>query len=129
IGIAGALAKVTGRPVKFMEDRADNLLASDAQAPEGAHVAELAWDADGTFRSLRVKVVDDYGAYFMLAIAGNTNPLSQIVGPYRIGSVTYDVTAVLTNKNQQGVLRGAGSDVTNSVLQHMGGRRGREGGA
>ena len=42
IGIAGALAKVTGRPVKFMEDRADNLLASDAQAPERAHVAELA---------------------------------------------------------------------------------------
>ena len=42
-----------GRPVKFMEDRADNLLASDAQAPERAHVAELALDADGTFRSLR----------------------------------------------------------------------------
>ena len=119
IGIAGALAKVTGRPVKFMEDRADNLLASDAQAPERAHVAELALDADGTFRSLRVKVVDDYGAYFMLAIAGNTNPLSQIVGPYRIGSVTYDVTAVLTNKNQQGVLRGAGSDVTNWVLERL----------
>jgi len=119
IGIAGALAKVTGRPVKFMEDRADNLLASDAQAPDRAHVAELALDADGTFRSLRIKVVDDYGAYFLLAIAGNTNPLSQIVGPYRIGSVTYDVTAVLTNKNQQGVLRGAGSDVTNWVLERL----------
>lgn len=119
IGIAGALAKATGRPVKFMEDRADNLLASDAQAPERRHVAELALDADGTFRSLRIRVVDDYGAYFMLAIAGNTNPLSQIVGPYRIGSVTYDVTAVLTNKNQQGVLRGAGSDVTNWVLERL----------
>ena len=81
IGIAGALAKVTGRPVKFMEDRADNLLASDAQAPDRSHVAELALAADGTFRSLRIKVIDDYGAYFMLAIAGNTNPLSQIVGP------------------------------------------------
>ena len=119
IGIAGALAKATGRPVKFMEDRADNLMASDAQAPERTHVAELALDDDGTFRSLRIKVVDDYGAYFMLAIAGNTNPLSQIVGPYRIGSVTYDVTAVLTNKNQQGVLRGAGSDVTNWVLERL----------
>ena len=88
IGIAGALAKVTGRPVKFMEDRADNLLASDAQAPERAHVAELALSADGKFRSLGYKVVDDYGAYFMLAIAGNTNPMSQIVGPYGSGRHT-----------------------------------------
>ena len=119
IGIAGALAKATGRPVKFIEDRTDNLTASDAQGPERDHVAELALDADGIFRSLRIRVVDDYGAYFMLAIAGNTNPLAQIVGPYRIGSVTYDVSAVLTNKNQQGVLRGAGSDVTNWVLERL----------
>lgn len=119
IGIAGALAKATGRPVKFMEDRADNLMASDAQAPERAHVAELALDADGIFQSLRIRVVDDYGAYFMLAVAGNTNPLAQIVGPYKIGSVTYDLTAVLTNKNQQGVLRGAGSDVSNWVLERL----------
>ena len=119
IGIAAALAKATGRPVKFMEDRADNLLASDAQAPERVQTGELALAADGTFRSLRIRVVDDYGAYFMLAIAGNTNPLAQIVGPYRIGTVEYDVTAVLTNKNQQGVFRGAGSDVINWVLERL----------
>ena len=29
IGIAGVLSRVTGRPVKFMEDRSDNLLAND----------------------------------------------------------------------------------------------------
>jgi CO/xanthine dehydrogenase Mo-binding subunit len=119
IGIAGALAKATGRPVKFMEDRADNLSASDAQGPERSHVAELALDAEGIFRSLRIRVVDDYGAYFMLAVAGNTNPLAQIVGPYRIASVEYDLTAVLTNKNQQGVMRGAGSDVMNWVLERL----------
>ncbi|WP_281690259.1 xanthine dehydrogenase family protein molybdopterin-binding subunit [Pseudonocardia thermophila] len=119
VAIAGALAKATGCPVKFMEDRADNLLASDAQGPERQHVAELALDADGTFRSLRIRLLDDYGAYFMLAIAGNTNPLSQIVGPYRIRSVSYDVSAVLTNKNQQGVFRGAGADVTNWVLERL----------
>ena len=77
------------------------------------------WTPTARSAACAIKVVDDYGAYFMLAIAGNTNPLSQIVGPYRIGSVTYDVTAVLTNKNQQGVLRGAGSDVTNWVLERL----------
>lgn len=119
IAIAAALTKATGLPVKFMEDRADNLTASDSHGPERTNTAELAIDADGLFRSLRIKTVDDYGAYFMLAIAGNTNLLAQITGPYRIGSVEYDITAVLTNKNQQGVLRGAGSDVSNWVLERL----------
>ncbi len=119
IAISAALTKATGRPVKFMEDRADSLTASDSHGAERNNDAELALDADGTFRSLRIRTVDDYGAYFMLAIAANTNPLSQIVGPYRIRSVCYDVTAVLTNKNQQGVLRGAGADVTNWILERL----------
>lgn len=119
IAISAALTKATGRPVKYLEDRADSLTASDSHGPERTNDAELAVDADGTFRSLRIRTVDDYGAYFMLAIAANTNPLSQIIGPYRIGSVCYDVTAVLTNKNQQGVFRGAGADVTNWVLERL----------
>ena len=119
VAIAGALTKVTGRPVKFMEDRADNLMASDSHGPERINTAQLALDADGTFRSLRIQTLDDYGAYFMLAIAANTNVLSQVTGPYRIGSVEYDISAVLTNKNQQGVLRGAGSDVSNWILERL----------
>ena len=55
--------------------------------PSGSRRASWRSTADGTFRSLRIRVVDDYGAYFMLAIAGNTNLLAQIIGPYRIGSV------------------------------------------
>jgi len=35
ITIAGILSKATGRPVKFMEDRIDNLAASDSHAPTG----------------------------------------------------------------------------------------------
>lgn len=119
IAIAGALAKRTGRPVRFMEDRADNLLANDAQGPDRVYDAELAINDDGEMLSLRLHTVDDYGAYFMLAVAGNTNMMSQVVGPYRIASTEVGVKAVLTNKNQQGVLRGAGSDVGNWVLERL----------
>jgi CO/xanthine dehydrogenase Mo-binding subunit len=119
IAIAGALSKATGRPVKFMEDRADNLMANDSQAPERTYDAELAVTDDGDFLSLRLHTVDDYGAYFMFAITANTNMMAQITGPYAIGSAETGIKAVLTNKNQQTVLRGAGSDVGNWVLERL----------
>ncbi|RAQ94345.1 xanthine dehydrogenase family protein molybdopterin-binding subunit [Thermogemmatispora tikiterensis] len=119
IGIAGALSKVTGRPVKFMEDRLDNLMANDSQGPERIYDAELAVTNDGKFLSLRLQTIDDYGAYFIFAITGNTNMMAQITGPYTIRSVATGIKAVLTNKNQQTVFRGAGSDVGNWVLERL----------
>jgi len=119
IGIAGALSKVTGRPVKFMEDRIDNLTANDSQGPDRIYDAQLAIKNDGTLLSLRLHTIDDYGAYFIFAITGNTNMMSQITGPYTIRSVETGIKAVLTNKNQQTVFRGAGSDVGNWVLERL----------
>lgn len=119
IAIAGVLSRVTGRPVKFMEDRIDNLTANDSQAPDRIYDAELAVTNEGKFLSLRLNTVDDYGAYFLFAITGNTNMMAQISGPYTIGSVETGIKAVLTNKNQQTVLRGAGSDVGNWVLERL----------
>jgi len=101
VAIAGALSKVNGRPVKFMEDRIDNLTANDSQGPDRIYDAELAVTKEGKFLSLRVHTIDDYGAYFMFAVTGNTNMMSQISGPYTIGSVETGIRAVLTNKNQQ----------------------------
>jgi CO/xanthine dehydrogenase Mo-binding subunit len=119
VAIAGALSKATGRPVKYMEDRADNLMANDSQGPDRTYDAELAVTEEGEFLSLRLRTVDDYGAYFMFAITGNTNMMAQITGPYTIASCETGVTAVLTNKNQQTVMRGAGSDVGNWVLERL----------
>jgi CO/xanthine dehydrogenase Mo-binding subunit len=119
IGIAGALSKVTGHPVKFMEDRIDNLTANDSQGPERIYDAKLAVTKDGKFLSLRLHTIDDYGAYFIFAITGNMNMMAQITGPYTIRSVESGIKAVLTNKNQQTVFRGAGSDVGNWVLERL----------
>jgi CO/xanthine dehydrogenase Mo-binding subunit len=119
LALAGSMSKLTGRPVKFMEDRADNLLANDSQAPDRWYEAALAVDAEGRFTSVKYDVVDDYGAYFCFAVAGNTNAMAQSTGPYDIGSCETAVRAVLTNKNQQGVFRGAGSEVSNWVLERL----------
>ena len=63
IAIAAMLAKVSGRPVKFMEDRIDNLVACENLASDRYYDSELAITRDGLFKSLRVRVVDDYDAY------------------------------------------------------------------
>jgi CO/xanthine dehydrogenase Mo-binding subunit len=119
IAIAGMLARRASRPVKFMEDRVDNLIASENLACDRFYDAELAVTADGVFTSLRVKVVDDYGAYFQFGHGTHGNALAQATGPYRIRSFEYSVQCVLTNKCQQGVFRGAGSDAGNFCLERL----------
>jgi CO/xanthine dehydrogenase Mo-binding subunit len=117
--IAGALSKASGRPVKFMEDRIDNLAANDNVGPDRWYHAELALAEDGTFLALRLDIVDDYGAYFQFAQGQHGNALSQPTGPYRISSLEYGVKCVLTNKVQQGFFRGAGSDPGNFALERL----------
>lgn len=119
IAIAGMLAKRSGRPVKFMEDRVDNLTACENLACDRYYDAELAVTRDGIFTSLRVRVVDDYGAYFQFGHGTHGNALAQATGPYRIRSLEYAVQCVLTNKCQQGVFRGAGSDAGNFNLERL----------
>src|SRR5438105_15965707 len=102
-----------------MEDRIDILAANDAQAADRIYDAELAVTKEGKFLSLRLPAIDDYGAYFVFAITCNTNMMSQISGPYTIGSVETGIKAGLTNKNQHGVFRGAGSDVGTCVLDRL----------
>ncbi|SRR5579884_581081 len=119
IAIAGTLARLTGRPVKFMEDRVENLIACENLACDRYYDAELAVTNDGIFTALRIKVVDDYGAYFQLSHGTHGNALAQQTGPYRIRSLEYSVQCVLTNKCQQGVFRGAGSDAGNFCLERL----------
>ena len=119
ISISGALTKATGRPVKFLEDRLDNIAANDNVGCDRMYDAALALDEDGTFLSLSLKVLDDYGAYFQFAHGQHGNAMAQPTGPYRIASLGYDVSCILTNKVQQGFFRGAGADPGNFILERL----------
>lgn len=117
--VAGMLSKLTGRPVKYVEDRADNMSSSDHHGSDRVYKVSLAATNDGELKSLRLQVVDDYGAYIQFGVGTHGNALAQVVGPYRIGSVHYELQGVLTNKCQQGAYRGFGSEVHNWVLERM----------
>lgn len=117
--LAGFLSMVAGRPVKFIEDRVDHILNNDHCGSDRHYDVSLAIDNDGTMRALKINVVDDYGAYLQFGTGTHGNALAQVVGPYRIPSVEYSLTAVLTNKTQQGAYRGFGSEVNNWILERM----------
>ena len=117
--IAAVLARHTGRPVKYLEDRLDNMTACDHHGSDRIYRCELALDKDRNMTGLRCDVIDDYGAYFQFGVGHHGNALSQITGPYTIRSVEVNLTAVLTNKCQQGAYRGFGSEVSNFVIERM----------
>ena len=117
--LAATLARAVGRPVKYLEDRIDNMTSGDAHGSDRIYDAALALKKDGTMTALRLKVIDDYGAYFQYGVGQHGNAMAQVTGPYRIGSVQVDLTAVFTNKCQQGAYRGFGSEVGNFVLERL----------
>jgi CO/xanthine dehydrogenase Mo-binding subunit len=124
--IAAMCARQTGRKVAYLEDRVDNIANCDHHGSDRVYDVELAVMRDGTMRSLKIDVTDDYGAYIQFGVGHHGNALAQVTGPYTIGSVRYRVRAALTNKNQQGAYRGFGSEVNNWMLEQMVDKAARE---
>jgi len=101
------LAILLGRPVKWVEERWENMLAFHGRG----HTVdvEAAVKRDGTLLGLRVQIVADLGAYFLLSTP--TVPIltsHRLSGPYHIPAMHVEVRGVITNKPPTGAYRGAG---------------------
>jgi CO/xanthine dehydrogenase Mo-binding subunit len=116
---AGWLSMMVGRPVKYIEDRVTHIVNNDHCGSDRHYRASLAFDDDGAFQALKIDCVDDYGAYLQFGVGTHGNSLSQICGPYTIDNVEYSLSAILTNKNQQGAYRGFGAEVSNWILERL----------
>ena len=95
---------VTGKPVKWMEDRAENLM-STGFARDYIMRGEIAATKEGRITGLRVNVIADHGAFNSTA-----QPTKYPAGFFHIFSGSYDleaahctVTGVYTNKAPGGV--------------------------
>ncbi|MCK2216018.1 aerobic carbon-monoxide dehydrogenase large subunit [Actinomadura sp. ATCC 31491] len=107
---------VTGRPVKWMEDRSENLM-STAFARDYHMRGEIAATRDGRIRAIRVKVLADHGAF-----NGTAQPTKFPAGFFHVFSGSYDieaahceVTGVYTNKAPGGVAYACSFRVTEAV--------------
>ncbi|HVL57451.1 MAG TPA: xanthine dehydrogenase family protein molybdopterin-binding subunit [Burkholderiaceae bacterium] len=115
--LVGYLAKLLGRPVRFLEDRLENMRGGDMQGPDRIFDVTLAFDDDGTIRSMRMRALDDIGAYSGRSPLQLGKPVGAIVGPYRIASVEYEPISVMTNKTPQEAVRGFGQAPTNYAIE------------
>ena len=96
-----------GRPVKWIEDRMENLLAQHGRGM--AADVEAAASSDGTILGIRFRIVADLGAYFLLATASAPNNVAhRVAGPYDIPLMDVECLGVITNKPPTGPYRGAG---------------------
>lgn len=94
-----------GRPVRWREDRMENLLAS-SQAREDFCRTRAAVDATGKVLGLELEITEDFGAYSFYPGNYLARVVAMIVtGPYRITNYAYDVKVVLTNKVGNGPMR------------------------
>ena len=97
-----------GVPVKWVEDRQEALLAN-TQARDELHEAEIAFDADGTLRAMRVRAYRNVGGHSSIFGAGPLFAMAgTLPGPYKWEALRCVGTAVLTNKATTGAYRGFG---------------------
>jgi aerobic carbon-monoxide dehydrogenase large subunit len=95
-----AASKHLARPIKWIEDRNEHLLAS-GHAREEMIEAQVAVKEDGTLLGIKAKLVMDGGAY--PAVPFCTSAFTQLIqmllpGPYRFKGYAFDVSVVATNK-------------------------------
>ncbi len=101
-------ARLTGRPVKWVEDRREHFLASN-HARDLAAELEIACTGDGTILGLRGIVHADMGAYIRTNGATAPRNVAQVgAGPYRIPNIRMESRLIATNKTPIGTYRGPG---------------------
>ncbi len=101
-------ARLIGRPVKWIEDRRENLMATN-HARDAECELEIACARDGTILGLRGRACTDLGAYLRTVGATASRNIAQVMsGPYRIPHVHVEVSLLMTNKTPSGTYRGPG---------------------
>ncbi len=114
--IAVAASIVTGAPVKWIENRTENL-AADSFGRDYHITAELAGKKDGTLTSLRIKTIADHG-YTDAAAQPSKMPAGLFhicTGSYDFKSAFVEVDGVYTNKPPGGIAYRCSFRVTEAV--------------
>ncbi|UGS35985.1 Caffeine dehydrogenase subunit alpha [Capillimicrobium parvum] len=104
------LARRLGCPVKWVEDRRENLIAG-SHAKEQIISMELAVTGEGRILGMRAQLIGDGGGYSFNTASVLIEPLvaAQLMpGVYDIANYDYEVIGVVTNKTPIGPFRGVG---------------------
>lgn len=117
--LMGVAARIAGRPVKWIEDRLEHLIAAVA-ATNRVTVLKAAVEPDGRIKALDWDQLEDCGAYprapepaTLYRMHGN------MTGAYDVRNVAIRNRVVLTNKAPTGLVRGFGGPQVYYALERL----------
>ena len=96
-----------GRPIKWIEDRQENFLATTQERGQ-VHDAEMALTEDGRILGIKDVFVHDTGAYDPYGMTIPLNTQSHFMGAYDVANCYTEVRVAYTNKMIVTPVRGAG---------------------
>ncbi len=118
-GHAALLAWKSGRPVKMVYDREEDMAATTKRHPSRTR-HKTALSQDGHILAMDIEFVIDGGAYATLSGVVLSRGTIHAAGPYRCHNVRVRSTAVATNAPPHGAFRGFGAPQSLFALErHM----------
>lgn len=106
------------RPVKWIEDRAENFVATTHERGQ-IHDAEAAFDKDGRILGVHDVFLHDTGAYAPYGLTVPLNSQANVLGLYDIRNYYSEFTAIFTNKTIVTPYRGAGRQHGVFVIERL----------
>ena len=106
------------RPVVWLEDRRENL-GNARHSRDQIIDADMGFSNDGRIRALRIRIIQDCGAYNFFALTLPLNVAAYARSVYRIDHYEAEGLCVLTNKNKNTPVRGAGRPEGTFVIDRL----------
>jgi len=117
--LMGFVAMKIGKPVKWIESRRENFQCT-IHGRGHVDYYEVAAKRDGTVLGLRLKLIQDLGAYHqLLTPAIPTLSVLMMPGLYKFRNVTADIVGVFTNCVPTDAYRGAGRPEATHGIERM----------
>ncbi len=111
------LSRLAGAPVKWIETRAESLIAG---AREFEHRFKVGFDNDGKILAIQNRIRGNVGAMSCWGGWGMTIPAGMFLpGPYKVKHYDVETVAVVTNKAPWAGARGFGKESATLALERM----------
>ena len=101
------LARLVGRPVRWIEERQEHLICS-CHSRDQLHEVEVGFDDEGRIIGFRDEFVVDCGAWNPVGAGIAYNTAVHLLGPYKIANFAATARIAATNKVPNAPYRGAG---------------------
>ena len=119
IVLVALAARITGRPVKWVEDRIEHLVAASS-GPNRITEIEAAVTGEGRVLALKLDQLEDYGAFLRAPMPGPLYRMQgAVTGAYDIEHVELKNRVVLTNKMPASLIRGFGGPQLYLALERL----------